>query len=100
MKPPEDRPDTVILAGSTSSAGSATTAWAEPAANAAAATHARTDASLIGCLLHAPIAGARRNPAQPLRLFLMGTSISSGLISCTSSGTPHVNAGSALILKW
>jgi hypothetical protein len=33
------------------------------------------------------------------RLFLIGMFISSGLISCTSSGTPHAKAGSALILK-
>ena len=30
----------------------------------------------------------------------MGTCISSGLISRTSSGTPHGKAGSTLILKW
>jgi hypothetical protein len=34
------------------------------------------------------------------RLFLIGTFISSGLISRTSSGTPQGKAGSTLILKW
>ena len=34
------------------------------------------------------------------RLFRMGTCISSGLISRTSSGTPQAKAGSFLILKW
>ncbi len=53
------------------------------------------------CVLLCPLrsAVAVRGP-QDYRLLRIGTCISSGLISRTSSGTPQAKAGSALILKW
>ena len=47
----------------------------------------------------------KSTPGVPLRgsdqrLLRIGTCISSGLISRTSSGTPQAKAGSTLILKW
>ena len=46
---------------------------------------------------HAP---ERQRACRRQRLLRIGTFISSGLISRTSSGTPQANAGSALMRKW
>src|SRR3990167_8035107 len=57
-----------------------------------------------GPLVLSPFQGEAASAAQGVkrfqRLFLTGTSMSAGLISRTSSGTPQGKAGSTLILKW
>ena len=54
----------------------------------------------VGRALTRPARQASQNRSADYRLLRMGTFISSGLISRTSSGTPQANAGSTLILKW
>src|SRR5690349_9673037 len=123
MKPPDDSPDTLILVLSTLSCGSGTAAFTACSAQTSNNTERATWNTSLRSTKHLLAATAayykvhagappRRGSGSQLRperrsrgkrvqrLFLIGTFISSGLISRTSSGTPHWKAGSTLILKW